>query len=132
MIRPAPDKRTEGFDFDHWARLASTDPEAFERERAALVARTIGEAPAASRERLRRLQWKVDQIRRTSPTPMAAFMRIYRMMWDSVEGPGGLIEALGGEPSRPAEPPGEVVPFRLRREPRCPPPAPGAGRALRG
>ena len=118
MIKPAPDKPAEGFDFDHWARLAHTDPEAFERERAALVARTIAEAPAASRERLRRLQWKVDQIRRTSPTPMAAFLRIYRMMWDSVEGPGGLIEALGGEPSRPAGPPGEVVPFRLRREPR--------------
>jgi len=118
MMKPAP-THTDGFDFDHWARLARTNPEAFERERARMVEQAIAEAPEGVRERLRRIQWKVDQIRRTAPTPMAAFLRIYRMMWDSVEGPGGLIEALGGEathPSGPA-PQGEVVPFRLRREP---------------
>ncbi|RMG29799.1 MAG: DUF3135 domain-containing protein [Gammaproteobacteria bacterium] len=117
MNKPACRKSPASFDFDHWSRLARTDPEAFERQRAALIERAIAEAPPELRDRLRRLQWKVDQIRRTAPTPMAALVRIYRLMWERVEGHGGLIQALGGTPTQPA-PAGEVVPFRLRRESR--------------
>ena len=51
------------FDFDHWATLATEDPERFERERAAALADLIDTAPEHIRPRLNGLQWQLDQIR---------------------------------------------------------------------
>ena len=81
---------TAKMDFDAWSAMARNDPEAFESMRLAAIEAAIASAPAAKRERLRRLQWRIDQERRRARTPLAACMRISRMMWRSVLGPGGL------------------------------------------
>ena len=82
------------FDFDDWANLARTDPQAFEARRKTLLDAAIDRAPAARQQRLRGLQWRVDQIRRTSSTPLGACMKISYLMWDTLLGPRGLVESL--------------------------------------
>ena len=110
------DSSTQTFDFDYWAALAARDPDRFERSRRELLERTIASAPDRSRERLRRLQWKLDQIRRTSGSPLAAAIRMNEMMWERVVGPGGLLEVLleAHEPraERPAPRNADILPFR--------------------
>lgn len=86
------------FDFDHWSELASRDPEGFEARRREAIEAAILQAPARAQARLRRLQWKLDQIRRTSGTPLAACIRMHNMMWDSLQGRGGLLETLRRDP----------------------------------
>lgn len=54
----------------------------------------ICSVPEERQPRLRGLQWRIDQIRRTARTPLASCIRISRMMWDSVLGEGGLHETL--------------------------------------
>ncbi len=104
------------FDFDHWSRLAKEDPEDFEAQRRAVVERAIARAPAHAQARLRRLQWKLDQIRATSGTPMAACLQMQRLMWERITGPRGLLEALTMDPRKlESQPPPPNV-LRLRRE----------------
>lgn len=81
-------------DFDAWARLASSDPHDFEKQRAELVSQVLERSPTDRQPRLRRLQWRIDKVRETSGTPLAACIRISNMMWDSVMGKGGLRESL--------------------------------------
>lgn len=115
-------------DFDHWARLAREQPLEFERQRRALIRRTIAQADSGSRDRLRRLQWRVDMERDRSADPLASCIRIYRMMWASFAGERGLVSALRtacGEatPSQPLWSQGRVLSFdttlgKTRRRPR--------------
>jgi hypothetical protein len=108
----------EGFDFAGWARLAREDPQAFERERARLIGQLIEAAPAEQRPRLEALQWRVEQVRRLSRTPLAACLKLSSMMWERVTGEHGLLAHLqrldgpaGAAPHRaPAR--GTVIPFR--------------------
>lgn len=81
-------------DFEQWAALAASDPEAFEARRAQVIDAAIRRAPHPKQQRLRGLQWKLDQVRRLSHTPMAACLRMTNMMWDSVLSEGGLIDAF--------------------------------------
>ncbi|MFN3595269.1 MAG: DUF3135 domain-containing protein [Thiobacillaceae bacterium] len=111
--------QTPDFDFDTWAELARSDPEAFESRRKALIDQLIGAAPAHLRDRLRCLQWRIDVERRRYKHPLKSCMVLYAMMWESVYGKGGLLEALNrlGEPlytgsPPPAPPSGQVLPFR--------------------
>lgn len=103
------------FDFDRWSELASRDPEGFEARRTQAIEAAIRQAPARTQARLRRLQWKLDQVRRTSGTPLAACIRMHNMMWDSVYGRGGLLESLNRDPRRglPTQP-DNVVNFARR------------------
>lgn len=87
-----------GFDFDSWASLAANDPQAFEEKRVIAIQSAIDAAPARSRERLERLQWKLDRIRETSATPLAACVRMQELMWESLIGPEGLVERLNQLP----------------------------------
>ncbi len=82
------------FDFDQWAELARTDPEGFETRRKALIDAVIEAAPEGRRQRLVGLQWRIDQVRRLSRTPLGACVRLSGMMWDAVSGKGGLVEAI--------------------------------------
>lgn len=87
-----------GFDFDDWARLAQEDPAGFETRRRETVEAVIRQAPAATRQRLTRLQWRIDRLREQSGTPLKACLRLYGMMWDKVLGDDGLmahIQSLG-------------------------------------
>ncbi len=104
------------FDFESWSELASTDPEAFEARRARAIEEAIQRSTPRSQTRLRRLQWKLDQVRHTSATPMAACIRMNHMMWDRITGPGGLLEILGegGHPPT-ARTKADVLQFRHAR-----------------
>lgn len=88
--------------FDEWARLAATDLPAFETQRHRVIEAAIQQAPARNQQRLRCLQWKLDQIRSTARTPMIACLRINRMLWEAVASDTGLLACLqyatgGGE-----------------------------------
>src|SRR3990172_2268120 len=101
-------------DFDEWCTLASTDPHSFEKQRQHLVDAVIDSVPEDKQLRLRRLQWRIDKVRETSGSPLAACIRISDMMWDAVMGKGGLREAL--HILSQAEP--EAVPF-LHNKPKA-------------
>lgn len=76
--------------FEEWAELAKEDPAAFEKMRQAAIDGYLDGLPEGQQERMRRLQWRIDQERRLARTPMMACLRISRMMWDSILGRGGL------------------------------------------
>jgi hypothetical protein len=81
-------------DFDSWLTLARSDPRAFEDCRDRIINDAILRAPRHKQLRLRRMQWKLDQIRNTSRTPMIACLRMNRMLWESVIGDNGLLHRL--------------------------------------
>jgi len=100
------------FNFDAWAKLASDDPQAFEKKRTRAVEQLIKQAPARTRQRLRCLQWKLDQIRRTAPTPLAASIRMNQLLWKSLAGSDGLLDRLQHPlDSRPPRHDARVIPF---------------------
>ncbi|MBI5450382.1 MAG: DUF3135 domain-containing protein [Gammaproteobacteria bacterium] len=82
------------FVFDDWAQLAATDPEAFELRRKRAIQALLTQAPADIRRRLEGLQWKVDMVRQRSRDPQHACAQLFSMMWDSVYGGDGLLNAL--------------------------------------
>lgn len=82
------------FDFEKWSELANNDPEAFEDYRQKLINNFIKDLPEDKQQRMRCLQWRVDSVRRLAKTPMAACIEISRMMWESVKGENGLLQAL--------------------------------------
>jgi hypothetical protein len=84
----------DDFNFDNWRQLAQEDPEAFEVARTGLVCELIEQAPEEFRQRLEGLQWRIDMVRRQARTPMAAYLKISNMMWESVLGKNGLVEHL--------------------------------------
>ena len=87
---------SNNFDFEKWSSLASTDPEAFEQYRKQVINNFIQDLPEEKQQRMRCLQWRVDSIRRLAKTPLAACIEISNMMWDSIKGKNGLLEALHG------------------------------------
>ena len=88
------DSDVTGFDFDAWAKLAQTDPEAFEKQRQKVLRDAIDSATSHMRRRLEGVQWRVDMERQRSKSPMTACVRTFSMMWDSVYAEGGLVDAL--------------------------------------
>jgi hypothetical protein len=80
--------------FDEWASLAATDLPAFESQRHRVIEAAIRQAPVRNQQRLRCLQWKLDQIRSTARTPMIACLRMNRMLWEAVAGDTGLLACL--------------------------------------
>lgn len=110
--------------FDEWASLAATDYPAFEIQRHRVIEAAIQQAPARNRQRLRCLQWKLDQIRGTARTPMIACLRMNRMLWDSVAGDTGLLACLQyatGDTEHPhtrrEATTAKIIPLRRRRAP---------------
>ena len=81
-------------DFDTWARVAKEDPEGFEAMRRAAIEDFLQTLPPENRERMRRLQWRIDQERKLAHSPMSACIRLSRMMWEHVLGEGGLRDRL--------------------------------------
>ena len=81
-------------DYGTWAEAARTNPRLFEEMRQAAIDDYIQRAPVEMRQRLRGLQWRVDQERRLSRSPLGACVRISRMMWRQVLGPDGLRDRL--------------------------------------
>lgn len=113
---------TPHLDFDEWRVLASRDPAGFEAKRRLLLDEVIARAPEKRRQRLRGLQWRVDQVRGRSPTPLVACIRLSDMMWESFAGENGLVDALRGRSLPANKPRGErrsvVIPIPVdRRKP---------------
>jgi len=87
-------EHTTSFNFDEWMKLAKDDPEAFEKQRLEAIQGVISNSSDNSKNRLEGLQWQIDQMRKTSATPMAACLDISKMMWENVQGEEGLVETL--------------------------------------
>lgn len=107
-------------DFDDWLQLARTDPQAFERRRKAVIDAFIDAAPAERRQRLRRLQWRIDAERSRASNPTAAWVKLSNMMWESLAGERGLAAAfenpvrLLAKRSAAHSPRASVLPFPRR------------------
>ena len=72
------------FNFDEWAKLAVEDPDTYENMRRKMIQEVLDKTSPKIKRRMQGLQWQIDQIRSTSPTPMASCLRISQMMWDTV------------------------------------------------
>jgi hypothetical protein len=96
-------------DFDTMAAIAKRDPVEFERLRQKAIDEFIESVPPERRERLRSLQWRIDQERRNR-TPLSACLRISKMMWEHLSGPNGLLGLLSEEPVA-APIPAKIIPF---------------------
>jgi hypothetical protein len=81
-------------DFDEAVELARKDPDAFEQYRLDAIEALIDSVPEGKRQNLRRLQWRIEQVRKLAPNPIAACVKLQQMMWDSLAGDNGLIDAL--------------------------------------
>lgn len=81
-------------DFDTWAQVAREDPAGFEAMRQAAIEDFLQTLPPENRQRMRRLQWRIDQERRLARSPMNACIRLSHMMWEHVLGDGGLRDRL--------------------------------------
>lgn len=95
----------EEFPFDEWVNLARQDPRAFESARRQVLQSLIASAPAAQRQRLEGLQWRIDRERELADNPMSSCFKISSLMWDKVLGENGLVDNLeqlcGVKPIRP-------------------------------
>lgn len=91
-------------DFDRLRVLAARDPAAFEAKRREVIEAAIARAPGDRQQRLRGLQWRVEQVRRRAANPLAACIALSGMMWEAVSGQGGLLEVL-----TQAKPPGNTL-----------------------
>jgi hypothetical protein len=84
-------------DFEQWAKLAHDDPQAFETLRSRAIDDFFSRIPPGQhQQRLRCLQWRIDQVRDHSSNSMSACLRLYAMMWDRVVSQGGMLDALQG------------------------------------
>ena len=110
-----PQSPESDFDFEEWALLAKTDPEAFEAKRKESIARLIAGASPASQTRLNGLQWRIDTERRLASTPLSSCIQIFNQMWKSVYGERGLQEALRGLEGHPLPEHPSAVVLRLDR-----------------
>lgn len=82
------------FDFDKWRKLAQESPEQFETARQEAINNLITDAPTSMQDRLQALQWRIDMERKRSKDPLVSCQRVFNMMWDSVYGDNGLLNAL--------------------------------------
>jgi hypothetical protein len=88
------DKYLTILDFDQAAELARKDPAAFERYRLEAIEALIARAPERTQLHLRRLQWRIEQVRKRSSNATDACVKLHHMMWNSFAGKGGLNETL--------------------------------------
>jgi hypothetical protein len=89
-----PDKDITILDFDSAVALAIKDPVAFEEYRLNVIEALISRAPERTQLHLRRLQWRIKQVKRSSPNPFEACLKLQQMMWHSVAGHSGSAESL--------------------------------------
>jgi len=82
------------FDFDYWMNLSKSDPKLFEIQRREAVEKEILKAPEHRREKLRRLQWRIDMERSRASNPLSGCIRLNKMMMDELYKAGGLRDSL--------------------------------------
>lgn len=117
--------RQVGMDFDYqeWASLAKTDPEAFELRRVQYIDKFLNNA-GKHRQRLEGLQFTIDATRRLAHTPPMALLAISKRMIQSLSDLGDELAALElltrGECAAVAPMKKELPPCKvIRLPPRC-------------
>lgn len=113
-------------DFDQAMELARSDPAAFEQYRQNVIDALIARASERNRQHLRCLQWRIDKERERAPTPFAACIKLYRMMWESFAGERGLQDTLQNahethNREQPQRPKAKVISFPSAAASRNPP-----------
>ena len=108
-------------DFDEMLDLAQHDPESFEEKRLEYIETFLNRIPLEKQQRLRGLQWQIDQTRRLARTPMASCIAISNMMWDSLNRLNcqqrELVKLTTGQPktSTAVEPTlARILPFQIQ------------------
>ena len=71
------------FEFEDWANLYKTDPEAFEMRRGAALEAYIQQAPEENRQRLEQTLFRIEMARKTSKSPLQAAINASKLMWES-------------------------------------------------
>ena len=90
------------FDFEYWRRLAEQDPEAFEAQRRETIDSFMSDLPREEvRDRMERLQWRIDQERERTGSALGACIRLYNMMWKSASQNYDLIQTLSAPNGKP-------------------------------
>ena len=85
-------------DFEHWATLASTDPQKFEALRQDKISAVINKTNGRHQQRLLGLQWQIDSLRtRHKNSTVAACLAISELMWDTFN---ELAEVLRSQAER--------------------------------
>ena len=103
-------------DFDQAMELARSDPAAFEQYRQNVIEALIARASERNLQHLRCLQGRIDKERERAPTPFAACIKLYRMMWESFAGERGLKDTLQNPQQthhgeQPQQPKAKVISF---------------------
>ena len=85
---------TISFDFDAAKRIFEEDPEEAERLRIELIEAFITAHPESA-EKLRQLQWRIDQVRaRYKDSPLGSCIVISQMLMEQMYAKGGFIYAV--------------------------------------
>ncbi len=84
----------KSINFDQWRELAQRDPDAFERKRRQTVDALIERMPEPRQQRMRALQWRIEAVCAKSSNPVAAYMELSSMMWDSVYRQRDLLRSI--------------------------------------
>jgi len=99
------------------AQLAREDPEAYEALRRELIEDLVESAPEHLKPRLRGLQFRIDAIRRLSPSALASTRKVFALMWESFlrldEEVSGLRDFHLAPPARCKES-ARIIEFRPR------------------
>lgn len=104
-------------EFEQWARLARQDPHTFEQLRHRLLDAHIARSSSAHRERLRRLQWRIDRLREQASNPMSACLQISNLMWNTFDQLGKAYhdpQSLQPQKGTVLPKTTAIVPFKLR------------------
>ena len=109
-------------DFDEWVDLAKNNPEEFEAKRLKKIEAFLSKVPEEKLQRLRGLQWQIDQTRKLAHTPMASCIAISNMMWDSVHRLKdhhyelvNMATGLGSNPAKKSAPSATIIPMCTRK-----------------
>lgn len=111
------------FDYQEWAALAKTDPEAFEERRRQYIG-LFQDSAGKHRQRLLVLQFRINATRRLAQSSPKALPAISRLMIESLAELGDELSALEllvreqclAVPPMSKEPlPCKVIPFSPRR-----------------
>jgi hypothetical protein len=100
------------------AQLARDDPPAYEALRCELIEGLVDSAPEGIKPRLRGLQFRIDGIRRLSPSPFSAAGKIFSLMWESFLRLDEELSYVRGSRREKKKVPGtdaRIIEFRPRR-----------------
>jgi hypothetical protein len=104
------------FPFALWADLARRDPVAFEASRRDMLENLVAGASPDRQDRLRAVQWQLDQLRHRAGNPRQACNVLTSRLWERITGREGLMARLTGAVETRVSAP--VLPFPGGRLPR--------------